>query len=88
MGAGKGKQDFNWKKFKEKLRDVETEVAKLKTKNDELDGLMVSMYEIFKSKDAMAFYRSLAGHIDNNNKWYEKMHNFNQTNINAKIVRR
>lgn len=81
----KDKRNINWKKLKNTIKsDVKPHVANLKKHNDELDALMVELYKVFQLNSSISMYKSYAGHIDLNHKWYKA---FNKENTALEYVR-
>lgn len=84
MGA---KRDINWTKLKKTIKtDVVPHVEQLKQLNVKLDNQLCELYKVFQTKSSVSFYKSYAGHIDNNNKWYVKFNNYNTGISNLRVV--
>ena len=62
---GKDAVDINWTSLKKKIKEIAPLVTTLKRQNDELDTLMVQLYDVFQTKNSLSFYKCYAGHIDN-----------------------
>lgn len=78
--------DINWGSLKKKIKEIAPYVTTLKKQNDELDALMLQLYEVFQTKNSLSFYRCYAGHIDNNQKWYKAFKKYNDGIANARII--
>ncbi len=83
---GKDAIDINWGSLKKKIKEIAPYVTTLKKQNDELDALMLQLYEVFQTKNSLSFYRCYAGHIDNNQKWYKAFKKYNDGIANARII--
>ena len=89
---GKSAIDINWGSLKKKMKEIAPLVTTLKRQNDELDALMVQLYDVFIYMtcitfiNSLSFYKCYAGHIDNNEKWYKAFKKYNDGVANAKVI--